>query len=155
MIREFDVASTPRTDRRCKMAVIMATLKKFLLFIPAFALLPAVSHVSLSAAQTSATSESHTAFGGIWVISPDAQLRGPDAGSIPTGSQEGEHRRGGGGGGRGGGGRGGGGYGGGGGNGGGGGYGGGGGGGGGGGRRGREPPENQAGADPPAHGAGT
>src|SRR3954465_10907062 len=106
------------------MVVIMATLKTSLLFIPAFALLAAASHVSL-AAQTSATSESHTAFGGIWVISPDAQLRGPDAGSIPTGSQEGEHRRGGGGGGRGGG-RGGGGYGGGGGNGGGGGYGGGG-----------------------------
>src|SRR3954463_1099425 len=98
MIREFDVASTPRTDRRCKMVVIMATLKKSLLFIPAFALLAAVSHVSLSA-QTSAANESHTAFGGIWVISPDAQLRGPDAGSIPTGSQEGEHRRGGGGGG--------------------------------------------------------
>src|SRR3954464_12806170 len=110
---------------------MMAILKKFLLFIPAFTLLAAVSHVSLSAAQTSATSESHTAFGGIWVISPDAQLRGPDAGSIPSGSQEGGRRRGGGAGGGGGGrggGRGGGGYGGGGGNGGGGGYGGGGGG---------------------------
>src|SRR3954466_619517 len=113
------------------MVVIMAIVKKFLLVIPAFAVLAAaVSHVSLSAAQTSATSESHTAFGGIWVISPDAQLRGPDAGSVPSGSQEGGRRRGGGAGGGGGGrggGRGGGGYGGGGGNGGGGGYGGGGG----------------------------
>ncbi len=113
----------------------MVIPKKPFVFVVALALALALPGLSIRAAQTPSTGDPHAAFGGIWVISPDSQLRGPDTASVPSGGSEGR-RRGGGGGGGGGGGRGGGrGYGGGG-----GGYGGGGGGGGsrGGGGRGGE-----------------
>jgi hypothetical protein len=46
-----------------------------------------------AAAQTAAT-DTHVAIGGVWVISPDAQLRGPDNVSPPAGFSRGRRRRG-------------------------------------------------------------
>ena len=54
----------------------------------------------IGAAQVALT---HEGFGGIWVISPEAQLRGPDAASVPSGGSAGDRQRSGGGGSRGGG----------------------------------------------------
>jgi hypothetical protein len=58
----------------------------------------------MHAAQEPAKAGAHAAFGGIWVISPDAYLRGPDTASAPDG-RSGARGRGYGGGGGGGGGR--------------------------------------------------
>jgi hypothetical protein len=71
----------------------MAIAKTSVLFIAALTLAVAPRAASLHA-QTAAAVGAHTAFGGIWVISPDAQLRGADTGSVPSG-QEGGRRRGG------------------------------------------------------------
>jgi len=81
----------------------MGISKKFLLVISATALV-ASARVVLLHAQAAAEAGGHQGFGGIWVISPDAQLRGPDTASVPSGGSEGGRRHGGGGGGRGGGG---------------------------------------------------
>jgi len=83
----------------------MVTSKHLLLFTAAVALAIPARIVPLLA-QSAPAATIHTAFGGIWVISPDAQLRGPDAGSLPAGATDGGGHRSGGGG-RGGGGRGG------------------------------------------------
>lgn len=64
-----------------------------------FAILAASAGLT-GAAQVAPT---HEGFGGIWVISPEAQLRGPDAASVPSGGSAGGRQRGGGGGSRGGG----------------------------------------------------
>jgi len=76
------------------MVCIMATSKKFLSLVAALALLP-FTHAGLRA-QNGAAGAAYDAFGGIWVISPDAQLRGPDATSVPSGMPEGGRSRGGG-----------------------------------------------------------
>jgi hypothetical protein len=129
------------------MVIIMAIARTALIYTAAVALALSLPAAPLRAQTADGhVTAAHAGFGGIWVISPDAQLRGPDTGSVPSGTEGGGGRRRGGGGGGGGygggrgGGRGGGGYGG-------GGYGGGGfGGGGRGGGRGGEgnPEERQA-----------
>lgn len=83
----------------------MVTSKPLFLFSAVLALAMLARVVPLGA-QSAPAATVHTAFGGIWVISPDAQLRGPDAGSLPAGATDGGGHRSGGGG-RGGGGRGG------------------------------------------------
>lgn len=81
-----------------------------------YKLAPAVAALALAfagtmrAAQESAPAGPHAALGGIWVISPDAYLRGPDTASVPDARSGGRGRGSGGGGGRRGGGGGGGGY---------------------------------------------
>lgn len=52
-------------------------------------------HNPVTAAQSA---PGHAVFGGIWVISPDSRLRGPDAASIPSGPEGGPRSRTGGGG---------------------------------------------------------
>jgi hypothetical protein len=81
----------------------MVISKKFLLVVAATALV-ASPRVVLLRAQAATEGGTHQGFGGVWVISPDAQLRGPDTASVPSGGSEGGRRHGGGGGGRGGGG---------------------------------------------------
>src|SRR4051794_11027 len=77
---------------------VMVISKKLLLFIAASAFV--VSPRVLLPAQAAVEGGAHHAFDGIWVISPDAQLRGPDTASVPSGGSDGGRRRGGGGGGR-------------------------------------------------------
>jgi hypothetical protein len=49
---------------------------------------------------TAQSAPDHARFAGIWVISPDARLRGPEAASVPSGRPEGRERSRSGGGGR-------------------------------------------------------
>ena len=78
----------------------MVISKHSLSFLAAVALALATPGEPVRAQQAPAASETHAALGGIWVISPDAYLRGPDSVSAPSGGSGGS-RRGGGGGGRG------------------------------------------------------
>jgi len=73
----------------------MVISNRFLLVMAATALVVSVRAIPLRA-QAAPESSAHHAFGGIWVISPDAQLRGPDTASVPPGGSEGGRRRGGG-----------------------------------------------------------
>lgn len=70
---------------------------------PAIAVVALVFAGTVRAAQEPAPAGPHAALGGIWVISPDAYLRGPDTASVPD-ARSGGRGRGYGGGGRGGGG---------------------------------------------------
>jgi hypothetical protein len=58
--------------------------------VAAFFAMLATSASLMTAAQTT---PGHAGFGGIWVISPDARLRGPDAASLPTGRPDRERNR--------------------------------------------------------------
>lgn len=75
----------------------MVISNRFLVLIAATALVVSARAIPLRA-QAAPEGGAHHAFGGIWVISPDAQLRGPDTASVPPGGSEGGRRRGGGGG---------------------------------------------------------
>ena len=75
----------------------MVISNRFLVLIAATALVGSARAIPLRA-QAAPEGGAHHAFGGIWVISPDAQLRGPDTASVPPGGSEGGRRRGGGGG---------------------------------------------------------
>ena len=79
----------------------MVILKQPLSFVMVVAFALLVPRELVRAQQAPAPSDAHAAFGGIWVISPDAYLRGPDSVSAPSGGSEGRRRGGGGGGGRG------------------------------------------------------
>ena len=75
----------------------MVISNRFLVLMAATALVVSARAIPLRA-QAAPEGGAHHAFGGIWVISPDAQLRGPDTASVPPGGSEGGRRRGGGGG---------------------------------------------------------
>jgi len=77
----------------------MATSMKYKL-APAIAVVALAFAGAMHAAQESAPAGPHAAFGGIWVISPDAYLRGPDTASVPDAASGGRGRGYGGGGGR-------------------------------------------------------
>ena len=78
---------------------LMVISKQSLSFIAVAILGLAVPGQPVRAQQAPAVTRGYDAFGGIWVISPDAYLRGPDSVSAPSGDFAGRRHDGGGGGG--------------------------------------------------------